>query len=88
MQYFEKIALSLLSQSFIEHTDNLTNFTWNFDKEADAMSVRVNYTHDPLRYTNTSYDVKLPVNVTILKARDVLSNDRIKDTLKNVESIW
>eukprot|EP00796_Vickermania_ingenoplastis_P004848 gene4848-3474_t len=84
LRMFEKIALTMVGKINGQTLIELNGFTWDFDKEPDAMTVRVDYPNDPLRYTTTAQDEALPDVQLHLKAKDVLSNKRIHDMLNRM----
>lgn len=83
----QKIGISMVAHANSQTFTELSSFTWDFDAEPNAMMIRVQYPDDPLRYSTTAADFALDVDHLLMKAKDVLSNERILTILYDIEDI-
>lgn len=87
IRFFEKIAVSMVTEVLGASLPELADFTWDFDAESDAMTVRVEYPDDPLRYTTTATDFALSTVELAMKAKDVLSTARTQDYIDDMYNV-
>lgn len=83
----EKIGISMVAHANSQNLVELSSFTWDFDTEPDAMMIRVMYPDDPLRYSTKTADFALDSTHLLMKAKDVLSNERILALVSEIRSI-